>query len=62
MDHLVISNTVDSTGLVRVAGVSTAAVSCFSSIWVWHIKIPPKKLATIIFELSAHILGVRLKV
>jgi len=42
MDHLVISNTVDSKGVVRVAGVSTAAVSYFPGIWVWHIKIPPR--------------------
>jgi len=62
MDHLVISNTVDSTGVVRVAGVSNATMSYFSGICVWHIKIPPRNLATIIFELSALIFGVGLKV
>jgi len=48
--------------VVRVAGVSNAAVSYLSGICVWDTKIPPKKLATIIFEISALILGVCLKV
>jgi hypothetical protein len=50
MDHLGISNTVDSTGEVRVVGVANGDVSYFSGFWVWQMKRPPRKLATNFFR------------
>jgi hypothetical protein len=55
-------NTVDSPGVVRVAGIATDDVLYFSDFWVWQMERPLRKLATNIFELSVLIVCVRPKV
>jgi len=62
MDHLGISNTVHNTGSFRVAGVATPNVSSYSGFWAWYVKIPLRKLARKIFDISVLIMGVCLNV
>jgi len=49
MDHLGITNTVDSTSAFKVAGVATADLPTSSDFWVWYVKMPLWILATKIF-------------
>ena len=62
MDHLDISNTVDSTGAFSVEGAATTDMSACWVFWIWYVKRPLRKLATKIFDLSFHNLGVRFHV
>lgn len=62
MDHLDISNTVDSIGAFRVAGVATTDVSFCSVFLNLEREKAMIKLATKIFDLALLILGVRLNV
>jgi hypothetical protein len=50
MDHRDISNAVESTCLLRVAGRATSDV--LSSFWVWYVKRARRISATKIFHLS----------
>ena len=62
MGHLGISNTVDSTGVFRVAVVANPDVSSCSGFRVWYVKRPLRKLATKIFDLPVLILSAFLNV
>jgi len=62
MDHLDISNTVDSTGALKVVGVATTDVSTCSFFLVWYIKRPLRKLHTKFFDFFRFISGLCFKV
>ena len=57
MDHLVISNTVDSKGGLGVAGVATTDMSSCSVFSSLVCKMQLRKLATNIFDCALLILG-----
>ena len=57
-----ISNTVDSTGALKVVGIATTDVSTCSVFLVWYMKRPLRKLDTRIFVFSRFILGLCFKV
>jgi len=58
MDHLDISNTIDSTGAFSVEGAPNTDVSSCWVFWIWYVKRPLRKLTTKIFDLSVRNLGV----
>jgi len=57
-----ISNTVDSTGALKVVGVASTDVSNCSVFLVLYIKRPLRKMHTKIFVFSLFILGLCFKV